>query len=395
MANASGGIIVIGLRTHRIAERSQDMVDAVHQLATALINPDSYLSVIEDYVHPHVNGIHAQWWAGDPEKGLLTIQVPRQDGTDKYFVVYKSIIENAVHGALVGVFIRDRDRIHHLPPAEIHGLIKAGRSPAAALPESQLFETLDPVRSSPMAEVAEKHLYADLEAAGLENDTFIFHQAWPGSPSRIHAMHASGAEGLKQRFFHPPQLRPFGGFNLGFGDHVETIAGGGMRKSWPESISLSVQPDGLLTLIVGSEKLSWGMKEGSSHTKGSINPTALIELTAEFIRLYSKAIVPRFDPAPKHHQFRMGLRNLSEDSIYLLPRGLPDAARFTETEPIPQGQTEVTVEYRTEKVDAESVTHKLLQKLYQEFGIGPEDIPYAVDGRIVFTQIEEIDRSRI
>src|SRR5579859_607994 len=56
-ANGSGGFIVVGLATTPVEEERTEVVTALAPCAPADFRPQSYVSVIENYTHPSMNGL--------------------------------------------------------------------------------------------------------------------------------------------------------------------------------------------------------------------------------------------------------------------------------------------------------------------------------------------------
>ena len=125
LANASGGIIVIGLRTRR--DGPAEVIDEVRPVPAEFIDRDRYRKLVRERVFPFVRDF-ATWWlpAGD-ERGLLVIDVPAQASKDKPFVVSGTDrTQAAVDASSVAVPLRDDDGTHWLSGQELHRLLTEG-----------------------------------------------------------------------------------------------------------------------------------------------------------------------------------------------------------------------------------------------------------------------------
>ena len=122
----------------------------------------------------------------------------------------------------------------------------------------------------------------DAEAARVTDEPHLIVQAWQPVGFSIKDIHGQ----FRQSFLSPPQIRPQGGFNIDFGQGAEVLNGGGLRKTRTGIASLSVLPDGLVTLIVGRYFLGWAM-ESRSWGRELINPIPLVEFVYEFCRFVS------------------------------------------------------------------------------------------------------------
>jgi predicted HTH transcriptional regulator len=89
LANAAGGIIVIGLRTDQDDAAAVDVVAEVRALARRLVNEQQYEGTISDRVYPRLQGLHVRFYpsARDAGRGLVAIEVPPQQDTDRYLLI--------------------------------------------------------------------------------------------------------------------------------------------------------------------------------------------------------------------------------------------------------------------------------------------------------------------
>jgi hypothetical protein len=130
LANAKGGVIVIGARTRRDDQSAVDVVADIRLLASGLVDEQQYEATISDRVYPRLQELHARFWpsARDGARGLFAIDVPPQNQDDKYFLVQRPFIEaeDRTPGWLVGVAIRSIGRIEERRVGEVHMLINRG-----------------------------------------------------------------------------------------------------------------------------------------------------------------------------------------------------------------------------------------------------------------------------
>src|SRR4051794_18017437 len=57
LANANGGVIVIGVRTERHAERFSDVAESVRPVPRELIDETRYVDVLTERVYPRISGL--------------------------------------------------------------------------------------------------------------------------------------------------------------------------------------------------------------------------------------------------------------------------------------------------------------------------------------------------
>lgn len=119
LANTSGGVIVIGLRTRR--EGSSEVIDEVHPVPDKLIDRDRHRKLVRERVFPFVRDFSTWWLPVGDERGLLVIDVPAQASKDKPFIGSGSDgTQAAVDVSSVAVPLRDDDGTHWLSGQELH-----------------------------------------------------------------------------------------------------------------------------------------------------------------------------------------------------------------------------------------------------------------------------------
>jgi hypothetical protein len=130
LANAAGGVIVIGVQTQRDDEAAVDVVSEVRLLTTDRVDEQQYEGTVSDRVYPRLQELHVRFYgsAADGERGLVAIDVPPQQEIDRYFLVQRPIVEGAdrTPGWLVGVAVRSIGRVEQRRIGEIHTLINRG-----------------------------------------------------------------------------------------------------------------------------------------------------------------------------------------------------------------------------------------------------------------------------
>jgi hypothetical protein len=133
-ANASGGVIVIGLRTSQT--RGQDIISRSRLVDLANFNLAKHHAVIRDWIYPRPRGVRFDLVIAetDPEKGLVVIEIPEQPEALKPFFVRRAQLAGRVRTEHLALPVRVGDATSHWELAELHSLIIAGR---AALAQSR------------------------------------------------------------------------------------------------------------------------------------------------------------------------------------------------------------------------------------------------------------------
>jgi hypothetical protein len=126
-ANASGGLLVLGLRTSQ--SNGVDIISRVTPLPMPARSVARYRSIIDTHVYPFVRGLDV--FTVPCDKGeLLIISIPPQLEDDKPFVVHGnlgSITDNKVKGQFVSIVQRRGDGAEYLSGPAIHGLLATRR----------------------------------------------------------------------------------------------------------------------------------------------------------------------------------------------------------------------------------------------------------------------------
>jgi hypothetical protein len=171
LANAAGGVIIIGVRTQRDDIAAVDVVAEIRLLAPGLVDEQRYASTISDRVYPRLRELHVRFYpvGESAERGLVAIDVPPQEEVDRYFLIQWPITEPDARtpGWLVGIAIRSVGRVEVRRIGEIHTLINRGLSVGRQLADvaeglAELREELAGTRAAPPETPADR-LHAVLE----------------------------------------------------------------------------------------------------------------------------------------------------------------------------------------------------------------------------------------
>jgi predicted HTH transcriptional regulator len=130
LANASGGVIVIGVQTERDNEASVDVAAELRPLALGLVDEQQYEGILSDMIYPRLREVQVRFHSStaDTDRGLVSVDVPPQDEVDKYFLIQRPIEEGVdrTPGWLVGLAVRSIGRVEGRRIGEVHTLINRG-----------------------------------------------------------------------------------------------------------------------------------------------------------------------------------------------------------------------------------------------------------------------------
>ncbi len=133
MANAAGGVILVGVQTERSEESPLDEAVRIRSVARELVNEERYVAIATERIYPRIQGLRVEFKpqrhaeTDEGERGLLLIDVPPQAENDKLFLVQRPVSEGtATPGWLVAVVVRSVGRVDERRVGEIHNLISRG-----------------------------------------------------------------------------------------------------------------------------------------------------------------------------------------------------------------------------------------------------------------------------
>ena len=388
-ANASGGLILLGLKTKKSPSHPHEEVKEICSFPEDLVPTQRYYDVLRDWIYPSLHGIDVRWYASaaDPTKGIVAVRIPPQPRTHGPFPVTRTIEKGDKRVETVfGFFERRRDKSEPTTVQRLQSLLRDG------LHFNELGQRIDSLQEmlQPLVEESFRKAWAAgrqqreqelddqigqaLRAAGLADRPALVLAAKPTEPVDMPTLFHTFSE-LVAALQMPPELRR-GGFNLGtLGRGAPIIAGQLRRKLEPGDSVLDLWRDGTLVFAAtgGREFLCWG-QYASENEVPRINPVALIESTYLFAEL-SKRVFEHARPVPNKVVCRLELKNL-------LDRGRPFGLKVRVLDPwyvpgpgakAPRADFKFEVEQRG--VEPGALTFQLVREVYAWFGVGSEKIP--------------------
>jgi Putative DNA-binding domain len=119
LANARGGVLVIGLETTKQDRR--EVITGLRPIEKMTVNVEQIRMLIRARSYPHIRDLAIEWIPADDVRGFLVIDVPAQPETEKPFVVKGRSEADGVR-----VPIRDDDGTHWLSGEKIQRLLSSG-----------------------------------------------------------------------------------------------------------------------------------------------------------------------------------------------------------------------------------------------------------------------------
>ncbi|MCY3657282.1 MAG: putative DNA binding domain-containing protein [Chloroflexi bacterium] len=374
-ANSGGGVLVVGVETERQPVTRIETASRLTPVRTDLVDCDQIRKLVRQYVYAPINRLECEVWEMSSDGCILTIDVPDHGSDDAVLIVIEGVSsEGEPHGNMFGYFERVGDATVPVPYPLVHDLMRdglrfrtwgPGAAPVASPPKAGEPE---PIAGDQRDELRRARAQEDAESVGLEDEPHLLVQAWLPTGYGIRDIHGQ----FRQAFLRPPQLRQHG-FNMDFGQGAEVLEGGGLRKTTQGTEVLSVLPNGLTTLVVGSSFLGWAM-ESRSWGRELINPISLVEFVYEFCRFVSTHV--RDASGAPDVSVEARLRRLDiEGPRELAPGGLHmyygmEGAR------LPGGGAPEIVAGAVSGADPDQAAFELLAGIYEKYGLPESAIPF-------------------
>ena len=377
-ANAQGGVIAIGIKTRRPETENIEVADGLTPVRDDLLDCRRIRDTIRQYVYPPIADLGCRTWPIEGGESVLTIEIPRQDSADQPFIVSEGISsEGEHHGNMFGYFKRDADAAQPVPPGVVHDLMRDGYrfrdwlTNGAQTGEARGSSGTSEADEAQSEDKRRSRAHEDAEAAEVGDEPHLIVQGWKPADFQIRDIQGR----FRDDFLRPPSVRP-NGFNMDFGRDPEVLQGGGLRKIRSGAMSLSVLPEGLATLAVGSYILGWTMER--SRNPELINSIPLVELIYEFCRFTTTYV--RDDSEGSDLLLQAQLRRLDASGARRLAAGAPGSGPFhgygDDAHSVGGDVTEVVTDVVV-GVDPSRAAFELLADIYRNFGLRESAIPFA------------------
>jgi hypothetical protein len=126
LANAGGGLIVIGMKTRKRGEG--DVFAEVNGCRLEDVSRQRYRGVVSRKVFPEIVGLEVVKVAGSsPNPDIVYVYVPRQNAASKPFLVQGAVVAKRFKAAFVSVPMRQGEHTGYLDIATMHARLRAGQ----------------------------------------------------------------------------------------------------------------------------------------------------------------------------------------------------------------------------------------------------------------------------
>jgi hypothetical protein len=394
LANAEGGINLIGVKTERNAVHFGDEITEIHPLPQPLADLDQWQAILRTWIYPPLQHVDIHWLpsAEDRTRGILAIDIPTQPTAQRPFLLTRTIDNKGKRIEVVFGYI-ERRRAHAVPLSieTLQILLRDGlrydlvnqrlehiQELLQALQAGREQEAERATRRN-MTELLRERIGQALNEVGLQDQPVFILGAIPTYPVEIPTLFTTKGAEVVHLLEHPPALRP-SGFDLGTLSPARMIGGQLRRSDLPGYKLLELWFDGTLIFIARGDGdfLSWGRQTRSGEPL-RLNQLSLIESTYLFAEL-SKQVFERAQPRPQGIEYQLELRNMTVNGTPcgLIPGPLGTfAAEFgTDIRRAPHSHATFTVGWDETGIDPRAMAFLLVSKVYEWFGIEHEHIPY-------------------
>jgi hypothetical protein len=382
LANASGGIILIGFATKVNPVHGDDQIDKVRVMSHELINPDQYRQSISSWLYPPLEDVEVTVFPSsqDDSKSVAAIIVPSANDLFRPIMVRRTLLGSQRRVELFfGYFERKQTRVVHYSVERLHTLLRDGRSLSSDLKAGfDVLQTIIECRFPERATLAETPNDIDerIEAAldkVCYNPSF-FLAAIPSRALDLRGLFQSRGHDLVRLLDNPPEIRQ-SGFDINAGGNSRVQ--GKLRRAYIENTNLlEIHKDGLVVFVAQAdgECLCWGSKH-QQHNQRLINQLALVEMVYLFC-VFSVQVFSGELQDGDTVTLRLSIRQKQplQQEFVLKPGplfGRHSGSNIT----LPSLDIPVRVFYGSES--PERWAGKLLADLYAAFGYEEDCIPYA------------------
>lgn len=385
MADVSGGVVLIGVRTRKDATLSADFVCDVSPFEESQISIKQYSDVLRQWVYPPLQTPEIRWWPSknDSTKGIVGILVPSGTSPDAPHLVTRAPLTDTgqIKGTLFGHFQRLRADVQATSVQQLRERLKDGLrfqelDQRYQNIEHALAQLLKPPVPQYRPEMQLGQCIKGAEAAvELGSKARLTLAAIPEEAVELPGLIESRGSRVVRLLDDPPKIVE-GGFNLGTRSPSQLLYGQRRQTVIKGYKLLELWRDGALIFVVAGDAqfLCWQTK--SSPQAGLIiNTLALTEVVYLFAELACE-VYKESVPVPGKMRYEATL-SAGENVPYVLspcPVGQPWGELERHTAPWLGRSWCVKFDHQTDTPG--NVAFGLLREIYAWFGLEADQIPY-------------------
>ncbi|MEP7012316.1 MAG: hypothetical protein ABJC13_18490 [Acidobacteriota bacterium] len=390
MANSKGGIILIGCATEKDSTHGADRIDRIRPFPRSMADITRLDQVLSDWVWPTFDRLKIEWFPSedDSEKGIVAIVVPAAEGSERPFLVAKTLFLGTRRiEILFGLCERKNDSVRHSSVERIHGLLRDGLRFDQEVRDGfqSLQESLETLRSYQAQEGSharrvkefDEQLAEALSAVGLNNKPVFAISAWPRRILDLGELFTSKESELVKLIEKPPEIRS-SGFKILSGQGSRIVRGGIRRSVTAGFRLLELSRSGIMIYVSEGDQdgLCWSRNEKQADWN-LINQLALVESTYLFCLLFERVCQLCLQEGDEVVYDLRLLRMDRNGENCRLESGMLDRYGSGFVFKSPEGSGVFTISARSGIESAARVAFLLLASLYSWFGIEEERVPYS------------------
>jgi hypothetical protein len=411
LANAGGGLILLGFKTTKDANILGEMVMELRPIPFSCFSHDQYSGVINDWIYPAPH-FALTWLPSSSDHGFAVIDVSAGDPDTVPHLTTSAVIQGEKKSEIIfGYCERRRASVQSASVQQMHALIRSGKNTRELFSQYALIQdTLKQMADLQVASSEAKNAAAQsaeqhgafkrdkqqaLAAANLESVPNLLLATFPSETVNMRGLFNPSESDLISVLSNRPTLKG-NGWDLRMDRPLENIHGR-LRRSLIQGYKLfQLSREGvLLFLALGNDDfLAWnvGQKTGLPLY---IQPFVLAHVIYVFA-LVAKSVFQFAAPPPRKLVHVVELRNMEiegkparlhpdhgKQNAFLQEfsyRAMPWASEHFEVEtPFETGPGEIT--------------YALVCKVFEWFGFDHNEVPYArlEDGKPLIDEISLFD----
>ena len=389
LANADGGIILIGVKTELNDTHRGEEVLEIRPFKESLVDIKRYFDILGSWVYPSIQHIDIKWFpsSSNSQKGIVAIQISKQTHIKAPFLITKTIEDTGRKSTIVfGYVERKRTNVTPISVQELHLTLREGmQSNAITKQNENIQELLSQILEEKIQETAvdigplrAQRVSEALLAAGLHNRPSFTLTAIPSNSIEVQGLFESRDSKLVQLLEKPPELR-YGGFDINMSTSTRIVHGQLRRAISEEHGSLELWKDGTLIFTVTGDSnfLSWGRySEEANYLR--ISPIALIESTYLFVELSNHVYSQHTNTIPSEIEYALELKNMTIDGTpcKLFPGQIGSLVRALSMTDAPDSALARSIICPGSGLVSGKIAFELVREVYRWFGYEDSLVPY-------------------
>ena len=395
LANAGGGLILIGFKTTKDTKILGDYVTELRPVPNSLFRSEQYQSIIDEWVYP-APAVRLIWVPAADDRGFGVIDVSAGDPELRPYLLKRlTTSEEKRVEIVIGYCERRRTNVQSLSAQEIHALLRAGRSAHEVGSQYRLIhDTLQLIvegqsqavqaertqrNMQHQAAVFERDKRQALATGEFETIPNLLVAAYPSEPVQMRGLLDSSESDLIHVLHDPPRLKG-NGWDLTMDRPIENIHGRLRRGAVPGWKLLQLSRDGVLMFLGRGDDgfLSYSLDQHGDRPY-LLNPFVLAHCVYVFA-LFSQSVFRFATPPPREMIYVLELRNMTnagKPALLHPNHGKMNVYPAVELyRPMPWESNSFQIQSPPETPPGE-ITYELVSEVYVWFGFDRHRVPYS------------------